>query len=682
MFDGERARFLPRPHLVLDRNELADIVVRLRSAEFVTVDVETTGNPDALDELTNEVAWVGLATTGQRYLIPLSHPQGELIRSAWTEMVPDMSTVRPYKNNPTRFTQPKKVKVDHPAVFGPPFPNQIRPDIAFGLMGELFFAHDQILVGHNIKFDLKSLAKYYGGVIPEPPYVDTLLLLHISDDNRSDYKLKPYICDWMLGLQSRRHPKMRAQYYPEVGKEGIAVNDIHRVAAYLNLDIAHTTRMYLDLMGRLPESLMTVLEAEMEVYSVVMQMELDGINVDLSVIEELDREVVAGTDKVALEIAEKVGSMPDLKNINARRRLLFDPVEDGGQGLEPIRRTKTGIPKLDKDVLVQLAAKNDMAKLIQTWSKDEKLHATFTGDFGRFIHPDTKRVHATFKLHGTPTGRASCEYPNLQQIPVRTERGQILRRSFIAAPGNTLVVADYDQIELRCIAHLCGDPEMIRLFVSGEDIHAAAAAAALGVPPESITKEQRHLGKTLNFAIGYGSGPERLSNIFGVSMKAAQRMIDNYYAVYDHINPWKVEVIKALVRSADRRDMYAMPYVEIPPYGRRRRLPKIYASNEYDVARAQRQAVNAVVQGYAAYILKQALVNVAENLRKLPARIVSQIHDEIVVEVLDRSVETEVYSLVISGMESVTFHGKPALGPVPLLASGGIGPNWIEAKKG
>ena len=684
MFSGERARHLPRPHLVLDRNELADIVVRLRSAEFVTVDIETTGNPDALDELTNEVAWVGLATTGQRYLIPLSHPVGELIRPAWTEMVPDLSTIRPYKNQPGRFTQPKKVKVEHEAEFGPPFQNQIRPDIAFGLMGELFFAHDQILVGHNLKFDLKSLAKYYGGVIPEPPYVDTLLLLHITDDNRSDYKLKPYICDWMLGLPSRRDTKMRAAYYPEVGKEGIAVNDIYRVAAYLNLDIAHTTRMYLDLMGRLPESLMSVLEAEMAVYEVVMQMEYDGINVDLSVIEDLDKVVVAERDGVADQIADHLGAtnLPDLGNINFRRRILFDPVEKGGQGLDPIRRTKTGIPKLDKDVLVQLAAKNDMAKLIQSWSKDEKLHATFTGDFGRFIHPGTKRVHATFKLHGTPTGRASCEYPNLQQIPVRTERGQILRRAFIPAEGGSLVVADYDQIELRCIAYLCGDPEMIRLFRAGEDIHAAAAAAMYSIALEKVDEIMRANGKTTNFAIGYGSGPERLSNIFGVSLKAAQRMIDNYYAVYDHINPWKAEVIKALVKSASRQDPRAVPYIEIPPYGRRRRLPKIYASSEYDVARAQRQAVNAVVQGYAAYILKQALVNVSENLRKLPARIVSQIHDELVVEVLDRSVEAEVYSLVIAGMESVSFDGKPALGPVPLLASGGIGPNWIEAKKG
>lgn len=680
MFTSERAgKFHPRPHLVLSADELQEIVDRLLTAEFVTVDVET----DGLDFLTNEVMWVGLASTGERHLIPLSHPNGDLITPAWIEEVPDLSTVRPYKNNPSKFTKPKMVKTPRPAVFGPA-PEQIRPDIAFRILEPLFFHHEAILVGHNLKFDLKSIAKYYSDRIPEPPYVDTLLLLHITDDNRVSYTLKNYICDWMLGVQSRRKSALRKEYYPEVGKEGIADSDINRVAAYLNLDISHTTRAYLDLMRRLPETLVSVLEAEMEVYEVVMQMEYDGMNVDMSVIEELDAEVVAGREATEEAVAKVVGHRPDLRNINVRRHLLFDPKEEGGQGLKPIRFTKTSHqPKLDKDVLVQLSAHNEVARLLYDWGQDDKLHSTFTGDFGRFVHEKTGRVHATFKQHGTATARASCEAPNLQQIPVRTERGRILRKAFVPTEGGSMVVADYDQIELRCIAYLSRDREMVRSFREGTDIHAGAAAAMYGVAIEDVTDEMRSHGKTTNFAIGYGSGPDRLANLFGVTLKEAQRMIDRYYEVYDRLNPWKQEIIKATLRSGDREESkYSPPYAEIPPFGRRRRLPGIYSSEDYDVGRAQRQAVNAVTQGYAAYILKAALVNVARSLSDLDARIVSQIHDEIVVEVLDRSIESEVYDRVIAGMESVAFHGQPALGPVPLRASGGIGPSWIEAKKG
>jgi DNA polymerase-1 len=681
MFTGERVGLQPRPHLVLDADELTEICDRLATSEFVTVDVET----DSLDVITNEVLWIGLATTGQRYLIPVSHPHGELVTAAWTEEVPDMSTVRPYKNNPQRFTKPKKVKVDHPATFALP-PEQIRPDIVFRILEPLFFSHDHILVGHNLKFDLKTIAKYYGDRIPEPPYVDTVVLLHIHDESRSDYKLKPYICDWMLGKQSRKDSKMRAAYYPEVAKGGgILTSDINRVAAYLQLDITHTTRMYLDLMGRLPESLLAVLEAEMEVYEVVMQMEYDGISVDISAIEALDRMVVADLTATAAQIAEAVGHEPDLKNINVRRDLSFKPPEEGGQGLPIIRRTKkSGQPQLNKDIMVQLAAQNPVAQLIWEWAGEEKLHSSFTGNFDRFIHPKTNRVHANFKQHGTPTGRFSCEEPNLQQIPVRTERGKLLRRAFVPEHGGSMVVADYDQIELRAIAYMSGDREMIRMFMADEDIHAGAAAAMYGLTLDQVTEEMRANGKTTNFAIGYGSGPDRLSNLFGVSMAEAQRMIDNYYAVYSSINPWKVEVIKRTVATARRDDPYAVPYTAVPPFGRRRRLPELYSPKEYNAAKAQRQAVNAVVQGYCAYIMKQALVRVHSYLRHadVNARIVSQIHDEIVVEVLDRRHEDEVYRLVIDGMESVSFDGRPALGAVPLRASGGIGPNWIEAKKG
>ena len=680
MSASERTGLVPRPHLVLDADELQEIVSRLVTAEFVTIDIET----DGLDELTNEVMWVGLATTGQRYLVPVSHPHGDLVTPAWIEEVPDLDTRREYKRQPGRYTIPKKKKVPHSAVFDAP-PPQIRPDIVFRIMEPLLFDHDPILVGHNIKFDLKSLAKYYGDRIPHPPYVDTLLLLHITDENRSDYMLKHYICDWMLGLQSRKHSDMRKAYYPEVAKEPIANSDINTVATYLQLDITHTTRMYLDLMSKLPESLVAVLEAEMEAYEVVMQMEYDGINVDLDVIEALDTVVMADVDSWAAELTEYLGltEVPDLKNINVRRQLLFGPKEEGGQGIKPIRVTKkTGIPKLDKDVLAQLAPGNKVAYLIQQWGQDQKLHATFTGDFGRYIHPKTNRVHATFKQHGAATSRFSCEYPNLQQIPVRTERGKLLRRAFVPADGGSLVVADYDQIELRCIAYLSQDSTMIRLFREDEDIHAAAAAAMYQIPIEDVTEQQRNNGKTTNFAIGYGSGPERLSNLFGVTLKEGQQMIDRYYEAWMGINPWKLDIIKATVATARRGEYNAVPYTEIPPYGRRRRLPDIYSPKEYNAARAQRQAVNCVVQGYAAYVLKQALVNVHNALRELDARIVSQIHDEIVVEVLDRSIEAEVYARVINGMESVQFHGKPALGPVPLRASGGIGPNWIEAKKG
>jgi DNA polymerase-1 len=245
-------------------------------------------------------------------------------------------------------------------------------------------------------------------------------------------------------------------------------------------------------------------------------------------------------------------------------------------------------------------------------------------------------------------------------------------------------VADYDQVELRCIAALSKDPEMIRLFAQERDIHSEAAAAVFGIPLDEVTPEMRSLGKTINFGVGYGASPQRLAKETGRPLKEAQTFIERYYQQFARLQPWKREVIEEAARNGNRSNPVAHPpYVEIPPFGRRRREPALFADTEFEVGRAQRQLVNAVVQGFASSIMKMAMVDLHRTLSRerpeLGAHLLITVHDELIVEAPTDHV-AEVYDLVIGAMSGVVWDGRPILGRVPLVASGAIGPNWADAK--
>ena len=661
---------------------VADLLVR---PAFV-VDVETTG----LNTITNEVLWVGLCADADVHLVPIGHPVGATARRSEVVMEPDWSTSRPYLNNPDKWTKPKMVRVEKPAEFAPA-PGQMRPDVAFEILRPLFFS-DRVKIGHNLKFDLLSIAKYYGEV-PPGPYADTLILSHVLNENLRERSLKRLSCDHFLGRVAAQKKETREAYYPELGKAmgkyGIGAFGIEEVARYLAKDVTFTWHLWRDMTRRLEGRLPGVFEQEMLLMQVLMDMEYRGIAVDTDGLDGLNEYMEEVLRETALDIYRIAGHKFPLTNTNVKRDLLFESPKNGGQGLKPLEKTPTGKPKLDAKTLAHYAEENELARLFLFYNDVFKKKNDFVDKFRDPEYLIEGRIHTTFKQHGTATGRLSSASPNLQQVPARSKEGgdeglaTKIRQVFVASPGCSLVVADYDQVELRCIAALSKDPEMIRLFAEERDIHAEAASAVFGIPLDKVTPEMRSLGKTINFGVGYGASARRLAKETGRPLEEAETFIARYYKQFARLQPWKMEVIEAATKTGSRTDPQEHPpYVEIPPFGRRRREPSLYGESTFDVGRAHRQLVNAVVQGFASSIMKMAMVDLHRTFTSRPelgAHMLITVHDEVIVEAPHGTVD-EVFDIVVGTMGGVTWEGRPILGRVPLVASGAIGPNWADAK--
>lgn len=657
-----------RPLLVLQPYQLQEAVDYLLQFPRFVIDLETTWGKTAH---TNDVFWVGLAGPGRVYLIPCGHPKGRLLEAAHYEQhLPPENERKVLKNG--ELSQAKK-KYLIPARFGPP-PAQMYPGQVFSLLEPLLFS-DRIKAGHNVKFDLLSAAKYYNGRIPPGPYDDSMLVTHVLDENRLQYDLKNTVMDWL-----RIPSAERKLFYPNLGRQGVENFSIDEAARYLAKDVRYS---WLYLWNQRPRIARQRLDAaydlEMSVYPVLMRMEQAGFPVNTAQLDLVGKELSQQIADTASAIWLLAGRRFDLTNVGMKRDALFLPKKEGGQGLKPLSFTeKTKVPQLNKATLEYYSETNAMASLMLEWAALEKLNGTFV--VGLNNHLINGRIHTNFNQHGTVTSRLSAHEPNLQQIPARG-RGTIIRELFVAGPGKMLVVADYDQIELRCAAFLSEDPDMIQVFLEGQDIHAAAAAAMYQVPIEDVTPLQRQAGKGQNFLTLYGGGAGKLARVAGVSVQEAQAFIDRYYRQFKGLKSWKDVIVKEARSRGDRSEPFRKPpYVMIPPTRRRRRLPDLYSPYEYDRYRAERQAVNAVVQGFASNIMKLALIDLDLPTQKVGATMLCTVHDEIITQCDVDTVE-EVKDIVTAIMSGVSFDGKPILGTVPLQVKASAGYTWAEAKE-
>ena len=686
------------PHLITDPDELKSAVeVLLEEPEFV-IDIETTKERPR----SNSLLWVGLGGPGRVYLVPCGHPKGYLLEPAGRQKTAAFLLYD--KDDPrgrTKLGKPSMRMIDHPkpAVFGPKI-KQMFPDQVTQTIEPLLFS-DRAKIGHNVKFDLQSLAKYYRGSFPPPPYHDTLLIRHLLQEDLDSYKLKDLVCDWFRigyypgGVDRRKW----AQFYPNYGEQGIENFGIDQVARYLAKDVRYCWLMYRYFSQRLDsKGVRAAYDFEMSFYPVIMAMEHAGFPVDLSKRDEVREELVTRIGEVEDECYHIADGEFPLSHLDYKRWVLFgegtrmhDP-----KGKQPLKtqklrvltRTKeTRQPQVTQAVLEHYADKGvRIAELLLEWSTLEKLRGTFVGEPGhgdeeptgiyRFLQDGL--VHASFKQHGTVTGRLSAAEPNLQQLPKRSK----IREMFIGGPGNTLIVADYDQIELRCAGYLCQDPTMIRVFKEGQDIHRRAAAGMYQIALEDVTPLMRDVGKTQNFGTLYGAGEEKIAAVAGVSKRTALSFIRNYYEEFAELEPWKAyELRRARERGDEANPISAPPYVEIPPVGRRRRLPDLYNQmDNWRRWRAERQAINALVQGFAAYIMKVAMLNLYSPLQRYPAQLLAQVHDEIIVQTEEDTVD-EVRDLISRSLGGVLDHqGQPILGEIPLVVSIGVGSSWAAAK--
>lgn len=655
----------PSPGVIRTQSDLANAVEYLLSYDEIVLDVETTFDHPKV----NDVLWIGFAVPDRVVLIPMGHPLGVVLSPAVTERRLPPEEERALLKSGKMSTAKKTYHV--PAVFDDPGP-QLRPDVVFSALEPLLFSN-RVKIGHNVKFDLESIAKYYQGRIPPGPYVDTVILTHVLDENLDRYGLKDLVMDW---FRVSPNPSVRAEFYPNLGKLGVWEQPIDQVARYLAKDVWYTHlyyRSHVRLLNRDPE-LRETFDLEMALYPVLMEMELFGINIDVSLLRERGRQLEKERDDIEFQIWTICGEQFPVSNPTMKRRFLFDPKSQGGQGLKPLTFTpKTNTPQLNQSTLEHYAEKNELARLFLEWGDKDKIIGTFiSGLTEKLVNG---RLHTSFNQHRTVTGRLSSANPNLQQIP----RGDMIRDAFRADEGCLLVVADYDQVELRCAAALSGDREMIQVFQEGRDIHAQAAAAMLDIPVESVDKDQRQVGKTQNFGTLYGAGPQKIADVANCSLEQAQEFIARYFQQFAGLSDWKDEMIRQARHRGRRNDPKNPPYAKIPPLGRRRRLSDLYAEELRERARAERQVINSIVQGFAANVMKLAMVDLHRRFSGTPMVLLLNVHDEIVVQAPEHMIE-EAQRLVVESMEGVVYNGVPVLGEVPLTAAAGVARRWSEAK--
>ena len=473
-----------QPYVIRRLPDLKAAVAALSCHDAYVIDVETVGVPDGLNPRTNQVTWVGLGSYGELFMIPMQHPRGRLLR---VERLTKLGKPSLAKNPPIVNKY-----------FAPPG-EQLMPDVVMRELEPLLFS-EQTIVGHNLKFDLTTLAKYYGGRLPPGPYFDTMIANHVADENRRSYSLKEIIPDF-LGVPKAE----RKAFYPNLGKT-IPDEAIDDVARYLAKDVRFDWLLYKGLCEWLAaQNLLSVFRLEMDLYPVLMEMEMEGAAIDLDHLDEMEAWLVADL-KALQERAWTIAGAPFvMTNVDDKRKLLFDP-RPKGQGLRPLKFTpKRQQPVLDQNTLEHYADRNELARIFLEWSVKDKIRSTFVAGIRKRMRPGSSHpvVHTSFTQHGTVTGRLSSRDPNLQNIPRESD----VRALFVAPDGYSLVVADYDQIEMRVLTHFCQDERMLSIFDHELDVHAGTVAAVLGKRIEDVTKDERQLGKNLNFAVVYGAGP-------------------------------------------------------------------------------------------------------------------------------------------------------------------------------
>ena len=676
-----------RPHVLLDLAEVRAAVKDLRGEREFVIDVETTkATPRA-----NRLLWVGLGAAGRNYLIPVGHPKGVLITPERRIKTPAyLLYPADDPRGKTKLGKASMRQVEHavPATFAEP-PKQLYPHDVCTVLEPLLWS-DRGKIGHNLKFDLMSLAKYFDNEVPPGPYHDTIIIRHCLAEDLRDYGLKELTGDWF-----KIHWKQRAKWYPNLGEKGIENFSLDMVARYLAKDLRYAWMMKQSFFPLLAKrGVQSVYDFEMSMYPSVMAAEYAGFPVDTSKMELVRIELERRQKEIKEEAWDQAGDAFPLSNTDAKRWIMFgEGKREFGNNKRPLKtqalkvrdRTKeTKLPSVTQAVLEYYAERgNRMAELFLDWSLTEKLRGTFVEGLTGFLYHDGEglpTIHTSFKQHGTVTGRFSSSEPNLQQLP----RGTVIRDMFVAGDGHHLIVADYDQIELRCLAYAAAEPMMTEIFRQYRDIHAEATATAMQIPREKVTGDLRQVGKTLNFATGYGAGAERIAAVAGVSVRRGQQFLDRYYAEFSELEPWKQAMLKEARARCDITDpLRHPPYVDIPISHRRRRLPDlmpILATSNGALLRAERQAVNAYVQGFAANIAKTAMRELHAQLKPYPAKIVAQVHDEIIVRVEDcaGSEALEVTQRVMSGVKNE--HGEPILGEIPLVVSAATGQSWAEAK--
>ncbi len=537
----------------------------------------------------------------------------------------------------------------------PGAPAQLPAEVVLAALRPFFADVGKQKIGQNGKYDLHVLRRH--GIEVAGYHDDTLLESFVLDSGqRHDMDS---LARRVLGIETTPYEAVAGKGAKQITFDQVPV-DV--ATAYAAEDADITLRLHHAQTPRLAQSteLMHVYRAiEMPLVPVLARVEANGVLLD---VEELHRQS-ADLGQRMLEAQQKAttlaGRALNLDSPKQLGALLYDELK-----LPVLVKTPGGAPSTNEEALEAIAALHELPRVILEYRGLAKLRSTYTEKLPLLVNPETGRLHTSYNQAGAATGRLASSDPNLQNIPIRSADGRRIRRAFIASPGHRLVACDYSQIELRIMAHLSEDPALLAAFAKGEDIHRATAAEVFGKPLAEVQSDERRAAKAINFGLIYGMSAFGLARQLGVSRGEAQDWINRYFSRYPGVQHY-MERTRALAHEQG--------YVETVA-GRRLYLPYIHSRNANQRAGAERAAINAPMQGTAADIIKQAMVSIDAWLQAqaAPARMILQVHDELVFEVEEGFVDILIHEVVRRMSNAAQLR-------VPLLVDAGIGNNWDEA---
>ena len=625
--------------LISDVDALSAFLAAAEKQGYLAVDTETTGlNAEAADLVGISMA----LAPGKACYVPLRHGGGA-----------------PVSNGDGKASQGGLDFSGEDAVTYP----QIPFDQAMTLIKPLFENPTVLKIGHNLKYDSHILLRARNGGIALAPVDDTMCMSYVLDGGRVERHSMDYLAGHWLDYQTIKYEDVCGKGAKQVSFGAIAPDAALNYAAE---DADVTLRLWQLLKPRLSvEGVASVYERlERPLIPILAQMENFGITVDRTILARMSNDFATRMDALQSEILGLAGVDFNIASPKQLGEVLFDKM-----GLEGGKKAKTGAYSTSADILEDLAASGvDIAARVLEWRQLAKLKSTYADALVEDINAESGRVHTSFSMVGASTGRLSSSDPNVQNIPIRTAEGRQIRTAFVAAPGHKLISADYSQIELRLVAHVAGEITMIEAFNDGVDIHARTASEVFGVPLDQMDSETRRRAKAINFGIIYGISGFGLARQLGIRQGEARDYIAAYFDNFPGIKSY-MERIKNEAREDG--------FVETM-FGRRIHINGIKGNNPAMRGFAERQAINAPIQGSAADIIKRAMVRLPAALSAagVKADMLLQVHDELIFEAPEAEADKAV-AIITDVMERA---GDPILKlAVPLVAEAGIADSWAEA---
>ena len=604
---------------ITDAAGLQTWIDRIYARGYVAVDTETTG----LNEMRADLVGVSLCVqAGEAAYLPLTHRAGQSDDLFGTDALAE---------------------------------GQMDQDTALAMLKPLLEDSTILKIGQNMKYDAKILARVG---IQVAPIDDTMLMSYAQNGGLHNHGMD------LLSERYLDHAPISIKTLLGSGKSAITFDrvPIDEASRYAAEDADITLRLWHYLKPRLHLNRVTAVYESLErpLVPVLADMEMHGIKVDRDVLSRMSNGFAQKMAGLEAEIHEMAGRSFNVGSPKQLGEVLFDEMALPGG-----KKGKTGAYATGVDVLEDLATEHELPGRVLDWRQLSKLKSTYTDALQDHIHPDTGRVHTSYSIAGASTGRLASTDPNLQNIPIRTEEGRKIREAFVAETGKTLVALDYSQIELRILAHIADIPTLKQAFADGIDIHALTASQMFDVPLDQMTSEVRRKAKAINFGVIYGISGFGLARNLRIPRAEAQAFIDTYFERFPGIRTYMDDTVAFAKEHG---------YVQTL-FGRRIHTPDIGAKGPH-AGFAKRAAINAPIQGTAADVIRRAMVRMPEAIAHLPAKMLLQVHDELLFEVEDGAVEalTQVAKQV---MERASLPVVKL--DVPLIVEAGSGPNWAVA---